>query len=182
MTPDRTLLTIRPDGQKLPQPLEIDPGHPKAITFCLLEATEGAEPVVVISHWLPHKSVYNGLKACDPAGTPTQWKLELEEYQAQVVSGELTREVLERFQQVYRENHGFPRYAVTSGRLWRHLELEGQAVFSVMAFWNHGLDQPDGPALKVVKALKVAGPVYLVSSEKTQGAWHDLAQAKEAEA
>jgi len=25
-----------------------------------------------------------------------------------------------------------------------------------------------------VKALKVKGPVYLVSSEKTHGAWHDL--------
>jgi hypothetical protein len=174
MTPDRTLLTIGPNGQNLAQPLEIDPSHPHAITFCVLEGAAGTEPVVVINHWRPHMYVYNGLNACDPGATPTQWKRHLEEYQAQVVSGELTREVLERFQQVHRDHHGFPRYAVTSGRLWRHLKIEGQPTFSVMAFWNHGLDQPEGPALEVVKALKVEGPVYLVSSEKTHGAWHDL--------
>jgi hypothetical protein len=174
MTPDRLILTTDPNGKPFAQPLELRPSHPYAITFCLLGGKDGTEPVVVISRSRPHLFVYNGLKACDPSAKPAQWKRTLEDYQAQVVSGRLTREVLETFQRISRENHGFPRYAVTSGRLWRHLKLEGQAALSVMAFWNPGLDQPGGPAPEVVKALKVVGPVYLVSSEKTQGAWHDL--------
>lgn len=172
MTPDRTLLTIGPNGQNLAQPLEIDPSHPHAITFCVLEGR--AHPVVLISRGRPHMFVYNGLKKCDPSATPKEWKKTLEDYQVEVVLGSLTRAVLENFQRISQENNGFPRYAVTSGRLWRHLKVEGQPTFSVMAFWNHGLDQPDGPVLEVVKALKVKGPVYLVSSEKTHGAWHDL--------
>jgi hypothetical protein len=50
------------------------------------------------------------------------------------------------------------------------LKIPGRPFFSVMALWNHGFDQPDGPALEVVQALKVKGPVYLVSSGKTHGA------------
>jgi len=101
-------------------------------------------------------------------------KLSEEDYQAEVVLGTLTRAVLENFQRLSQENNGFPRYAVTSGRLWRHLNIPGQPVFSIMPFWKHGFDRPDGPALEVVQALKVEGPIYLVSSEKTRGAWHSL--------
>lgn len=170
MTPDWLVLISGPDGQPFAQPLDLRPEHPHAITFCLLEGEEGTQPVVVISHDRPHLFVYNGLKACDLSAKPAHWKQTLKDYQARVVSGKLTRGVLQRFQRL----HGFPRYAVTSGRLWRHLKMPGHPKCSVMALWNHGLDQPDGPALEVVRALKVEGPAYLVSSEKTHGAWHDL--------
>lgn len=178
MTPDRTLLISGPDGQNLAQPLEIDPSHPHAITFCVLEG--GAKPVVVINRDRPHMYIYNGLKKCDPEASPTEWKRMLEAYQTEVVLGSLTRAALENFQRISRENNGFPRYAITSGRLWRHLKIARQPTFSVMAFWNHGLDQPDGPALEVIQALKVEGLVYLVSSEKTHGAWHDLTSQQSA--
>lgn len=172
MTPDRTIITTGPNGQDLPQPLEIDSGHPCAITFCVLEG--GEKPVVIINRHRPHMFVYNGLKACAPDATPEQWKQTLEDYQAEVVQGILTRAVLENFHRLSQASNGFPRYTVTSGRLWRHLKIQGQPMFSIMAFWNHGLDRPDGPALEVVQALKVKGAVYLVSSEKTSGAWHTL--------
>jgi hypothetical protein len=172
MTPDRVLISTAPEGQNLPRPLELDPQHPHAITFCVLEG--GVKPVVIINRDRPHMYVYNGLKKCAPDASPSEWKRTLEHYQSEVVLGTLTRAVLENFHRLSQANNGFPRYAVTSGRLWRHLNIPGQPLFSIMAFWNHGFDRPDGPALEVVQALKVKGPIYLVSSEKTTGAWHLL--------
>lgn len=172
MTPDRLLISSGSEGQNFLRPLELDFQHPHAITFCVLDG--GAKPVVIISRNRPHMYLYNGLKKCDLSVTPARWTQTLDDYDAEVVSGRLTREVLENFQRLSQANNGFPRYAITSGRLWRHLKIAGQPTFSVMAFWNHGLDQPDGAALEVVKALKVKGPVYLVSSEKPHGAWQSI--------
>jgi putative transposase len=83
-----------------------------------------------------------------------------------VVRGILTRATLKEFHRLSQENNGFPRYAVTSGRVWLNLNHSGQPLFSVMAVWNPGLDRPDGPAAQVVRALKVKMPIYLVSHRK----------------
>lgn len=152
----------------------LTPQHPHAITFCVLEG--GAAPVVLISRDRPHLHVYHGLKKCEPEASRTKWKEALEDYQTQVVRGRLSRAGLENFHRLTQASNGFPRYELPSGRLWRHLKVAGQPMFSVMTFWNHGMDEPAGPAVWVSQALKVKGPIYLVSSEKTGGAWHTLEQ------
>jgi hypothetical protein len=172
MTPDRLLISSGPEGEEFPRPLNLDYQHPHAITFCVLDG--GAKTVVLVNHYRPHMYIYNGLKKCDPDAGRAEWTQMLETYQTKVVGGTLTRATLKEFHRLSQENNGFPRYAVTSGRLWLNLNLSGQPLFSVMAFWNPGLDRPDGPAAQVVRALKVKGPIYLVSSEKAVGVWQSL--------
>lgn len=134
MSPDRTLLSRLPDGTVFDPPLDLRFTHPHAITFCVLDG--GPRPVVVISRSRPHMFIYNALKKCDPTSPPAVWKKVIADYGCEIVRGRLTRSVVEQFHRNCAENHGFPRYAVISGRLWRCLRVSGKAAFSVMIFWR----------------------------------------------
>lgn len=164
MNPDRTLLHHLPYGIVLDPPLDLRFTHPHAITFCVLDG--GPRPVVVMSRNRPHMFIYNALKKCDPTSPQAAWKTVLSDYGCEIVRGRLTRSVVTQFQHRSTKNHGFPRYAVISGRLWRSLRVSGMAPFSVITFWNPGQTANKTAAYEVICALRLRGRLFLISPSK----------------
>lgn len=165
MNPDRTLLSRLPDGTVFDPPLDLRFTHPQAITFCVLDG--GPRPVVIISRRRPHMFVYNALKKCDPNDSISVWKKVIADYGCEIVRGRLTRSVVQEFHRNCAENHGFPRYAVISGRLWRRLRVPGMTPFSAMNFWNRNRDACKEAASEIIHALDLRGQVFLIATAKT---------------
>ncbi len=162
-----TILPSGPDGVKFEKPWKLDYTHPCAVTFCVLE--EGKSRCVLVHHSRPHLYVYNALKKCDPAADVTSWKIALAAYGVEKVAGRLTPGMLAHFRELSESSHGFPRYVVRSGRVWRGLKALGGGRFHVMTLWTPGAVSDGTPAL-VVKALKMRGPVFLGEAGK-EGCW-----------
>ena len=166
--PDKTTLLTDPKGVKFETPWKLDFAHPHAITFCVL--VDGEQRCLLVHHTRPHLYIYNALKACDPSGTLESWKKTFSDYGVEKAGGRLTRGMIEEFQRVSRKSNGFPRYKITSGRLWHGLKGPRGGRFHVMMMWDKKLAVPDGPPTWVAKMLKARGRVFLGASGK-QGEW-----------
>lgn len=171
-SPDRIDLPCGPDGTAFDQPWMLDFEHQLAITFCILEG--GSAPVVLINRQRPHMFIYNALQRCEPDAGMEQWKKVLSGYGVEKMSGRLTRQVIENFQEAAERCHGFPRYEVTSGRIWKGLREPGGETFHVMVFWNKGAAKADGAPAVIAKALRFRGPTYLAEAGESEGQWSTL--------
>lgn len=169
--PDKAILLTNSQGVAFEIPWTLAFSHPHAITFCILE--DGEKRCLLIHRHRPHLYIYNALKKCVPTESPDSWKNVLSEYGVEKAGGRLTRGMIELFQKISRQSHGFPRYKVTSGRLWHGLKEPKGGTFHVMMMWDKTLAIPDGPAAWVAKQLRARGPVFLGASGKP-GAWHNL--------
>jgi hypothetical protein len=169
--PDKVLLPSCPNGTAWDIPWKLDYAHPHAITFCILE--EGDHRCLLIHHTRPHLYIYNALKACDPNHSTASWKECFAEYGVQKVCGRLTAGMIATFQKISRLSHGFPRYRVTSGRLWRKLKAPQGGHFHVMMFWDAAKADPAAAPSWIAEKMRLRGPVYL-GAPGMEAAWHTL--------
>lgn len=166
--PDKTILLTDPKGVKFETPWVLSHAHPHAITFCVL--AEGEKQCLLVHHTSPHYHIYHALQACDPQGTMDSWMKCFADYGVEKAGGRLTRGMIEEFQRVSRKSNGFPRYKITSGRLWHGLKGPKGGRFHVMMMWDKRLAVPEGPPAWVAKMLRARGSVFLGASGKP-GEW-----------